>query len=114
MKIDDNLISLINQTYLTCLNKNIIFQDFITKPVSNKTNKKLRLFAEADLENLKISYVVEDNGVLISKNIFLEKGAEFIDLIYMLSIEWLDEMHFVIKNKYRGVVLDEYVFHIDL
>lgn len=107
-------ISLINNTYLTCLNKQILFQEFITKPIVNKLNKKLKLslFAEADLENLKLFYVVECCNIIIHKNIFLETGSDSIDLIYELSAEWLSETDFIIKQKYKQLITNKYMFSI--
>lgn len=107
-------MALINQAYLTCLNKKILFQELITKPIVNKLNKRLKLslFAEADLENLKIFYVVEENNIVINKTVFLEKGSESIDLIDQLSAEWLSATNFVIKHQYRQVILNEYIFSI--
>ena len=94
--------------YQACLDADLVLNTQLKKRKMSPNRKQyLSIFAHCDLYHFKITWTVSDKkGEIVKQGTLLTEQPSYIDIWCSLNFRWIDDEHFIVESKYRGLISD--------
>ncbi|WP_244946248.1 hypothetical protein [Neisseria macacae] len=98
----------LEEAYQSCLTSDLTFKRQIKKRKLSPNRKQyLSLWAYCDQHHFKITWTVSDKkGEIVKQGTLLTEQPSYIDILRSLNFHWVDDEHFIVESKYRGLISD--------